>query len=273
VSRREISPALAGSVALHLAVAAALLISWPFPRDLKIGSAVPVTLVAAPPAEMSAEVTAPAFEAAQTEQPVAEAPPEPTPPTAQPQPQPQPQPTPTPPQPTPKPAPTPPKAAPPAPAKPAPATKPAAKPEKSLDLDALAASVSKLTKAGPAKPSSAAQGAARPQAAPQVGQSVSAAGQATLNGLIAELERRWNPNCEVEGGRDVQVRVAFNVGPAGQLVGEPSAQIRSAATPAARIGQERALRAVYAAAPFRSLSRELYGQKIGVTFDARKACS
>ena len=31
---------------------------------------------------------------------------------------------------------------------------------------------------------------------------------------------RWNPNCEVEGGRDVLVRVAFKLGVGGQVVGD-----------------------------------------------------
>ena len=41
MTRREVSPAFLGSVALHAAVAAALLITWPFARDLKVGSVVP----------------------------------------------------------------------------------------------------------------------------------------------------------------------------------------------------------------------------------------
>ncbi|MDB5445924.1 MAG: hypothetical protein JWQ97_1241, partial [Phenylobacterium sp.] len=51
------------------------------------------------------------------------------------------------------------------------------------------------------------------------------------------------------------------------------AQIRGAQTAAARTAADRAVSAVYAAAPFRTLPREFYGQSIGVNFDAQKACS
>jgi hypothetical protein len=88
------------------------------------------------------------------------------------------------------------------------------------------------------------------------------------------LQRRWNPNCDVEGGRDVQVRVTFILGQAGQVVGEVGAdgQDRSA-NPVVQAAAERAIRAVYAAAPFRSLPRDFYGQRIAVRFNAREACS
>jgi hypothetical protein len=35
---------------------------------------------------------------------------------------------------------------------------------------------------------------------------------------------------------------------------------------------ERAIRAVYAAAPFRTLPRQFYGDRIAVNFNAREAC-
>jgi outer membrane biosynthesis protein TonB len=207
---------------------------------------------------MRADQIAPETQVAQTEQPVPQAEPQPAPPA--------PQPEPTPPAPTP----APPKAAPPTPA-PKPTPKP--KPEKNLDLDALAASLSKMSKPAAAKPSSAAKGATRPQTAPETHAGLTSAGQASLNGLIEDLERRWNPNCDVEGGRDVQVRVSFSVGFAGELSSGVTSQILSPANPAAKVAEERAVRAVYAAAPFKSLSREIYGQKIGVIFNAKKACS
>jgi outer membrane biosynthesis protein TonB len=254
-----------GSVALHVAVAAALLISWRFERNLKFGSAVPVTIVTdAPTQDVPAAVEAPETQTAQAEQPAPQAPPEPTPPTPQPAPEPpQPRPAaakPAPPKPAPKPQPTP-KAE----AKP--------KPEKSLDLDALAATLSKMTRTSGAKASSAPRGPARAATAPQASKGLSQGGQAALEGLVSDLERRWNPNCEVEGGRDVVVRVSFSLSSTGQLVGDVGSQIASSQTPAAKVGEERAVRAVYAAAPFKSLPRELYGQKIIVNFDAKRACS
>jgi len=279
VKRREISPALMGSVALHAAVAAALLISWRHPRDLKIGGVVPVTIVSnAPPAELSPAIESPEPpQTAQAEEPTPQAPPEPVPPA------PTPAPTPTPPKPQPKPtppkpAPEPPKPAPtpkPAPQKAAPAKpKPPTKAEKSLDLDALAASVSKMAKASGSKASSAARGPARAETAAQArtGQG-SAASAAALNGLVEDLQRRWNPNCAVQGGRDVTVRASFQIGSNGQLASEVATQANGPNPPVTAAAAVRAASAVQAAAPFRNLPREFYGQRISVIFNAREACS
>jgi outer membrane biosynthesis protein TonB len=253
-----------GSVLLHTTVAIALLISWNFTRDLKVGSVVPVTIVTrAPDTSVREAEQAPVEQTAQTEQPIPEAPVQSTPPPPKPKPAP----------PPPKPIPTPKVAKPipaPAPVKPA----PPAKPEKSLDLDALSASLSKMTRPLPPKPSSAAKGPARPetalQARPAMGTGLSAA---AMTGLADELQRRWNPNCDVEGGRDVQLRVTFTIGQGGQVVGDAAAQIKSPPNEVARAAADRAVRAVYAAAPFRTLPREFYGQKIAVNFNAREACS
>lgn len=253
-----------GSVLLHATVAVALLISWNFTRDLKVGSIVPVTIVSkAPASDVREAEQAPVEQTALTDEPVPEAPLQSTPPA--------PQPKPAPPPPTPKPTPAVAKPIPtPAPAKPA----PPAKPEKSLDLDALSASVSKMAKAAPAKPSSAPKGPARAETAQQARPALGAgASAAAISGLQDELQRRWNPNCEVEGGRDVQVRVIFVIGAGGQVVGDVSSQIKSAQSPVSRTGAERAVSAVYAAAPYRNLPREFYGEKIAVNFNAREACS
>ena len=265
-----------GSVALHAAVAAALLISWRHPRDLKIGAVVPVTIVSsAPAADLSPAIEAPQAQTAQVPEPTPAAPPEPLPPAPTPAPlPPTPQPAP------PKPAPAPPKPAPtlkPAPTvqKPAPA-KPQtqAKPEKSLDLDALAASVSKMSKPSGSKTSSAAKGAARPETATQArtGQG-SAATAAAMNGFIEDLQRRWNPNCDVMGGREVTVRATFQVGSSGQLASEVATQANGPNPPVTAAAAVRAASAIQAAAPFRSLPREYYGQRISVIFNANEACS
>jgi outer membrane biosynthesis protein TonB len=249
-----------GSVLLHATVAALFLISWNFTRDLKVGSVVPVTIVSsAPSADIRPAVEAPEPQTAQTDEPVPEAPLESA--------APEPQPAPTPPTPAPKAT---------KPAEKLPVVKPAppTKPEKGLDLDALSASVSKMVKPAAAKPSSAAKGPARPETAllarQTVGTGVSAA---ALTGLADELQRRWNPNCDVEGGRDVQVRVAFVIGAGGQVVGDVTSQIRGAQNAVSQAAADRAVRAVYAAAPFRNLPREFYGDKIAVNFNAREACS
>ena len=258
--RREISPALMGSVALHALVAAALLISWRFERNLKLGSVVPVTIVANAPAdELRAAIEAPQTQSAQVEQPTPEAPPTPVPPAPQPSPQP----------PAPQPAP--------AKAQPQPAPKPSqqpAKPEKSLDLDALAASLSKMSKPAGGKASSAAKGQPRPETATQARPALgTAAAAAALNGLTDDLQRRWNPNCDVAEAREALVHVTFTLDSSGGVVGDVHAQIRGAQNPASRAAAQRAVSAVYAAAPFRTLPREFYGQLIGVNFDAKKACS
>jgi hypothetical protein len=96
---------------------------------------------------------------------------------------------------------------------------------------------------------------------------------AALSGLTDELQRRWNPNCDVEGGKDVQVRVTFALGAGGMVVGDVKSQIKGPQTPAAQVGAQRAVSAVFAAAPFRNLPREFYGEPIAVNFNAREACS
>jgi protein TonB len=243
MTRRELSPAMMGSVLLHAAVAAALLISWNFARDLKVGAVVPVRVVSnAPATDLRAAVEAPVEQTAQTEQPAPEAPPEPLAPA--------PEPKPAPPKPEPK----------------------AAKPEKSLDLDALAASLTRTVQA--ARPSSGPRGPSRPETAQQARPSLgSGQAAAALSGLTEELQRRWNPNCEVEGGRDVQVRVTFQLGAGGQVVGDAVPEIRSARSPVSQAGADRAVRAVYAASPFRNLPQEFHGQRVRVNFNAREACS
>ncbi|WP_309603923.1 energy transducer TonB [Phenylobacterium sp.] len=262
--RQELSPAMVGSVLLHASVAALLMVSWNFTRDLKVGAIVPVTLVARSPApDPRPAEPAPVEQAAQAAEPTPDAPLEST--------APPPAPKPAPPVPTPKPAPTVAKPMPaPAPARPA----PPARQQKALDLDALSASVSKMVRPAPARPSSAAKAPARPGtsavARPALGASLSTA---AMNGLTEELQRRWNPNCEVEGGREVQVRVSFVIGAGGQVVGDVASQIKGAHNAVAQASAERAVRAVYAAAPFRALPREFYGDRIAVNFNAREACS
>jgi protein TonB len=272
VTRRDVNPAMIGSVALHGGVALLLLVSWPWDRDLKVGGVVPVTIVAnAPSTDLRPAVQAPDEQTAMTDAPVPDAPLESVAPAPEPQPTPQP----------PAPAPTP-KAAPPTPApktaaKPAPkqpAAKAPAPKEQGLDLSALEASLSKMTKASGARPSSAAKGPARPETAAQARPNLGTGNAAAaLSGLTEELQRRWNPNCDVEGGRDIQVRVTFTLGSGGQVVGEVAAQIRGAQTAVSQAAADRATRAVYAASPFRNLPREFYGDRIAVNFNAREACS
>lgn len=262
--RRELQPAMAGSLAMHLIIAIALMISWNFGRTLKVGAVVPVTLVAnAPETNVREAEQAPVEQAAATPEPTPSAPAQSAAPPEPPKPvPPPPKPLPTPKVVEPKPAPT--------PAKPTPA-----KPEKSLDLDALSASISKLNKSTPAKPSSAAKGPAKPETAlqPRPALGTGAASAAAISGLAEELQRRWNPNCDVDGGRDVLVRVYFTLGAGGQVVGDVTPEIRSARNAVSTAAANRAVSAVYAAAPYRNLPREFYGEKISVNFNAREACA
>ena len=253
--RVEVSPAALGSLALHGAAAAALMISWGS-RDLKIGAVVPVTLVSsAPDRDTRPAVQADETQSAQTEAPDLQAPPEPAPP--------------------------PPATAAASPAKPPTKsstlspTKPAPKPaEKSLDLDNLYASLTRPARNTP-RPASAQRGPAQAETAPVARQTVGSglAAGAALQGLVEDLQRHWNPNCDVEGGRDVVVRVTFKIGMGGQVVGEVGSELKSPATSAGKAGAERAVRAVYATAPFRGLPADLYGKVLAPTFDAREACA
>jgi hypothetical protein len=272
--RLEISPAALGSVALHAAVALAFMITWGA-RDLKVGAVVPVTIVSsAPDVDTRPAQQADETQTAATETPQSEAPPEPVPPPA-PAPAPAPNPKAKPVEKAPAPTPTPTKTA----------------PQKSFDLDALAASLTKPARNQPQRPSAAAQGPSRPETAPVARQTTGSglAAGAALQGLAEELQRRWNPNCNVEGGGDIIVRTVFRLeltGAAsdivtqvgGQTIGRSTGEDLNCQTRKDRFclvqtAADRAAQAVSAAAPFRGLPRELYGQRIAVNFNAREACA
>jgi protein TonB len=75
---------------------------------------------------------------------------------------------------------------------------------------------------GPTRPETATQ--ARPGAGAMTGLQAAA-----INGMKDEIQRRWNPNCEVEGGGAVQVKVSFKLATGGRIVGQVTP-----ATPSAR---------------------------------------
>lgn len=271
--RSEFSGAMLASTLLHAGVIVAAMISWPWARQLPLGSAVPINIVAnAPVTDLAPAEQGPEDLPAQTEEPVPEAP---APPAA---PAPAPQPVPPPPKPAPAPAPAPkaapvPKPAPtpkPAPAKPAEkAPKPAPKAEKGLDLDALAASLPGAQRSSAAKGPS--RQATAPEARPDLGSGQAAA---AIAGMSDEIQKRWNPNCNVEGGRDVRLKVSFTLGGGGQVVGQVGAHgAENSADPVVKAAAERAIRAVYAAAPFTRLPRSLYGQRFDLNFKTSEACS
>lgn len=267
--RSDFSMAMIASLLLHGGLLAAVMLARPWEHQLPIGAVVPVNIVSnSELTDLRAAAQAAQEQQAQTPEPVAEAPPAPVEsapqPPAKPAP-PIPQPTPAPPKPVPTPTPIP------AVETKAPA-KPAAKPQKAFDLDALAASIARTNKA-----SSAAKGVARQETALQARPAAGAAkglSANALSGLAGELQRRWNPNCEVEGGRDVQVKVTFTMGPGGQLLGQVEAGgLEQSSNAVVRAAAERAIRAVHQAAPFSAQYRDAFGQKVTVNFNGREACA
>ncbi|MEY4250882.1 MAG: hypothetical protein RJA87_2515 [Pseudomonadota bacterium] len=275
-------PAYAASAGLHLIVLLAGVIAWPWMAPTKIMTVTPVTLVTrAEVTDLRAADKAETVQEAAIETPVETAPPEVVTPPPQ---------APAKPQPTLKPVP--PK---PVPAKPVPAlnldqlaasvtkakpqkTTPAAKPAPSLDLDALAASVGKSPSS--AKPSSAPKGATRAQTDLVARQAVGPGKGATVDQLAAisaKLGRLWNPNCGVEGSANVVVKIRLTLDPNGRLLravlvdeqrinGSGDSVLRAAAT--------RALTAVARAAPYDELPSEDFAnwRSFVVAFDARQQC-
>ena len=91
--------------------------------------------------------------------------------------------------------------------------------------------------------------------------------------LAQELHRGWTPNC-ADSPRDLQIRVAFTLGEGGRLVGRVKAGgAETSRDPLVRSDAQRAIQAVYNAAPFPSVPPEFYGQKIIVKFNTAEACS
>lgn len=279
---KKVSPALIGSVALHGAVAALAIfgLPWKSSKPITIGESVPVTIVTNGPTNVRPAEQAPEEQTAQTPDPTPEATPQP--------PAPQPAPTPTP-APPPKPAPTPAKPTPPTPTpppKPAPTPKPTpAKPQpkpappKKNDNDffaSLEASIAKTQKATGKPTANAPKGPARAEtsvsARPALGAATGLSASA-LGRLQGEVQDRWNPNCEVEGGANVNVRVVFVIGPGGRVVGQPESPGTSSPDPVVKTASDRAIRALFAASPFAYLPSDLYGQKIALNFNAKQACS
>lgn len=267
-ARREqqISPGLIGSIALHGAVAALIAfgLPWTSQKPITIGESVPVTIVTNGPTNVRPAEQAPEEQTAQAPDPVPEATPQPPAPTPAPTPTPAPAPPPKP-TPTPKPSPTP------TPTKPTPAKK--------NDNDffaSLEASIAKSKKATGKPTANAPKGSARAETSVSARPAMGAAtglSAAALGRLQGEVQDRWNPNCEVEGGANVTVRVVFVIGPGGRVVGKPESPGTSSPDPVVKAAADRAVRALFAASPFAYLPQDLYGQKIALNFNAKQACS
>ncbi|MFT4251400.1 MAG: energy transducer TonB, partial [Caulobacter sp.] len=197
--------------------------------------------------------------------------PQPAPP--KPQPVPTPKPTPTPPKPVPTPAPKPPQPQPkPTPQKPTPA-----KPETDF-FASMEKSLSKTAKPAGKPASSAPKGATnRPetaaQARPGAGQ-MTAMQAAAISGMKDEIQRRWNPNCEVVGGGSMQIRLSFKLAANGRVAGAVTAGgAENSGDTIVRTEAERAIRAVYQSAPFEGLPPDYYNQQLTLNFKARDACA
>lgn len=261
MARREggLGPALVGSLAIHAAVVAALLVSLPKTRKALTVGAVPVTIVSSLPQA----APAPAPEVAE---PAAED----VPPPPAPEPELAPQPTPPPPAPPPPkkavtPAPVPPpKKAPTPPAK-TPAQKtPPAKQEDALDLAALQKSLTR------ARPSSAAPITNSRSVRPAAG----AAGPpaSAVNALAGQIQDNWIlNNCDVAVAEGIEVTVTFSLSGAGRISRGPELKNRRA-DPVWGAAARSALAAVRAGDPYDDLPRELFNQDYEFNFKAADAC-
>jgi protein TonB len=272
VTRRDdktnFSPALVGSIGLHVLVVAAILIGpWKPSKPVIIGESVPVTIVTEGPTNVR-----PAIEDdRRTRRPRPRSRrPRPTPQPPAPVPAPVPTPAPAPPKTAPTPTPTP---KPPAPKPPPP--KPA-KPEPDF-FASLEKTLAKTPKATGKPVANAAKGPTRPETATQARPGAGAMTglqAAAINGMKDEIQRRWNPNCEVEGGGAVQVKVSFKLATGGRIVGQVTAgDAERSSDPVVKAAAERAIRAVYQSAPFEGLPPDYYGQQLNLNFKARDACA
>jgi len=266
-NKTNFSPALVGSIGLHLLVVAAILIGpWKPSKPVPIGESVPVTIVTEGPTNVRPAIEDVVDRTAQTEEPTPEAEPQPPAPV---------------PAPTPTPAPAPPKTVAPAPTptpKPTPTpTKPVkAKPEPDF-FASLEKTLAKTPKAAGKPVANAARGPTRQETATQARPGAGAMTglqAAAINGMKDEIQRRWNPNCEVEGGGAVQVKVSFKLANGGRIVGQVTAGgAETSSDSVVKAAADRAIRAVYQSAPFEGLPPDYYGQQLNLNFKARDACA
>ncbi|PXA84447.1 cell envelope biogenesis protein TolA, partial [Caulobacter sp. D5] len=97
---------------------------------------------------------------------------------------------------------------------------------------------------------------------------------AALNGMKDEIQRSWNPNCEVVGGGAMQVKLVFKLTPNGRVSGQVTANgAENSSDAIVRTEAERAIRAVYQSAPFEGLAPQYYNTQLNLNFKARDACA
>ncbi|HYE47753.1 MAG TPA: hypothetical protein VEA44_18440 [Caulobacter sp.] len=250
--RRQIAPALIASLAVHVGLAALALYAWPQASKPLAIAGVPVTIVSDGPPELRKTIEGPEELDALTEEPIP-LPPEPVAPEA------------------PIPAPEPPKTKPAEKPKPPPQPSPGKRAE--LDFDDLE---SRINKSGGGQPKSGGKkGPTRPPTSPTPKPDGKLGGGPqgfALEGLQAQVQRRWRPNCWAEGARSVRIIVEFNLSPMGRLLDDPKVVGRSG--PAHLLGPEeaRVLAAIRQAEPFRDVPDGLAGQRIKMNFNVVSAC-
>lgn len=261
MSRREghnMSPALLASLLVHVGLFAFVILAgiW-FKKPPQPPGGVPITIVTQGPPNARQAEQANVEEMSAGEEVLPEPAPEPEPvPVAPPLPDPTPKPpVKTPPKPTPTPT---------------PAHKPA------LDLDRLMADVQSVRRPAPRPQAGGGGGTARRDRTLAVGTSTgpSAGAKGYLLTLQSDLGRRWNPNCLVEGGAGVNVKVSFIVAPNGRLLGDPVSSGGSAPPGSlTRAGSDAAIRAIRMTEPFPNFPPELFGEKVTVNFNANQVCA
>lgn len=265
------SPAILGSIALHLGVVALAFVSWPRQAEevKPLVSSVPVSIVSdveiaaaaadnpqpepSPDDGASAPVSAP-----ETPTPPV---PEPTPPPPTPAPSPRPAPTPAPTRPTPpRPAPTPPEKARPNP-RPTPPTpnRPAPKREEpSLDLDALA---------GPARPR---PNPGRPATGQQgTGQASQATGP-QVTAIFNQVYPNWTLPCDIPGADQLRIQVDLTLSADGRITRGPTL-VNPQSSSVYRAAADGALRALRQTAPF-DVPQGFPGGAYRPTFNTERAC-
>lgn len=262
--------ATAGSIALHGAVIALALLSWPqrqeTPREITVSS-VPVSIVSdVQIAAAPADNPQPEVVEAETVPDPAPIPPEPTPPVPTP---PQPTPRPTPPRPTPRPTPTPrppekaqptpPRPTPPRPAPPRPTPPRPAPPREAPGLD-LGALAGPPRKAPPNRQPTGQQGQ---------GQAPRATGQQIAD-LGGQIVQHWYLNCDVPGTNQLSIPVRVTISSTGRITAGPTVT-ETRSDGAWRSAVDSMLRAVRAAEPF-DVPDDFATQQVNFRFRADQAC-
>eukprot|EP01035_Chromulina_nebulosa_P010014 gene10014-13496_t len=87
----------------------------------------------------------------------------------------------------------------------------------------------------------------------------SAGAKGYLLTLGSDLGRRWTPNCLVEGGADVNIKVSFIVSSNGRLLADPTSSGSGAPVGSlTRAGSDAAIRAIRMTEPFPNFPPELF---------------